>query len=314
MSPQIWPMLASVLRSTTAFKHLSLQCFRFHGENMRALISCLKQQDNPVPLSSVSELSLSDCLFQVGTRRLFLDFMHTRATPYLTDSSNSELLPLRKLNLCDGSISIRPECRLSTRTLVSMLCMQGDTDEQKARDDTHHEWHPTIGSQIESLTLDYVNDLFPRFFSRMAQRSARIRLKELKATGLMRQDVIGLVQCLSQVQSLRALDVSLYDTSALPILIALRENGNILSVSIERTRTDEADLASKVTQAYCERNKCLDGLLLESSRSTEPDQDCVAATNGAPSRRMEANRSVQRFGRPHYKSRIRSRPRCSAAC
>jgi hypothetical protein len=287
--PDIWSSLTSILYSTKEFQHLDFDSFHFEDEEMRELINGMTPQDNSNALTTVAELSLQDCPIDRSARQLLLDFMQTRVDPQLLVGNDTRPFSLRKLNFVDLSHSITQQWRISSRMLVSMLSVQqgdeedDDDSDNQAQDDANYEWHPTIGSQVESLTLDPIdNDCFPRFFSRLAQESARIRLQKLKATRLRQQDVIGLAQCISKVESLRAFDVSLFQTSALPILISLRENGNIQSAVIEGTRPDETDLTSRVTQAYCDRNKCLDGLLLESSRTIELDQDDGPVTGASP--------------------------------
>lgn len=90
--------------------------------------------------------------------------------------------------------------------------------------------------------------------------------------------MLALSKCIARIASLRELVVTdgYPRDSMQPILRALKANGNIRSVAFGSCKSNPDEI---LAQAYCTRNECLDGLLLESTRGSEEDDQTILAEN-----------------------------------
>jgi hypothetical protein len=123
---------------------------------------------------------------------------------------------------------------------------------------------PTVGSQIQSLSVSLEHSCFEGLFQGLADKAEQIRIQKLWIPSLdwVEEDINALTQCITKVSSLRELDFHddfLDFDGTLPdvVIACLKENGHIQSVS--------SNVVNELVHAYCERNQFLSKLLLESS-------------------------------------------------
>jgi hypothetical protein len=160
--------------------------------------------------------------------------------------------------------------------LVPLLCLPTPT----SNDDVVT---PTVGSQIQSLSVSPRHSCLTGLYQGLADHAARIRIQKLNVAPTYwqtaRENVASLALCIVKVSSLRHLEfVHFLDANGdLPAttVASLKESGHVQSVS--------ANVQSKIVHAYCNRNRILAQLLLESSAAGAKNKsESPAATATAP--------------------------------
>lgn len=125
---QLWSTMSELLH-LTKIKHLLLRNFSFFTANIPLLIDGLKAPAGEDKLTTVSNLTLSDCYFDHDARRLLRRFMRTKV-----QSETASSLRMLDIDRGDGLSQ-----RLTAKDLVAMMSVQR-ADEAGCK-----VYHPTIG-------------------------------------------------------------------------------------------------------------------------------------------------------------------------
>lgn len=135
---------------------------------------------------------------------------------------------------------------------------------------------PTIGSQLETLTLDNVQ---PLFLEQLGDNAHRVQLQNLHLWGISKQASVAFARSLPKLKSIRKLKLANVATGTTRrILHGLKHNGSVRQVFANSGDGDEescfSDKQLRLMEAYCKRNRLL-GALLQIGRVS------ASATNGA---------------------------------
>jgi hypothetical protein len=103
------------------------------------------------------------------------------------------------------------------------------------------------------------------YLKSLAKHGHMIRLKQLRVVGMQADDIAAFAKCIAKIDSLESISVP---RAYSPLLVSLRENGNIQEMQVDYSLGASVD---KLANAYCERNAHLDDLLQESSTPPEDD-------------------------------------------
>lgn len=251
-TPGLWSDFSLLLRAPAKVNRLCFSFVTFNTRSMTGLISGLRQ-DGSLPPLTVSALSFSNCSFDANATRLLLEFMHAKIELIV-----GMMWSLRELNVV---YHFEFSNELSSRTLVSMLCMQD------APGNNPSALVPTtIGSHIATLSSDPSDeDLLPL----LADNAHRMHLRSLSVS-VSKEDIAALVPCISAMKSLRELVAHTDKLGVYPVLVCLKENGTLHSVSVF---CDGEPMSKRLTLAISERNQFLHPLLHVSVSTCSDDLD-----------------------------------------
>jgi hypothetical protein len=243
--------LEAFTHATKHLKHLQIQEEFLKEEEFASYLKCVTFP------STVSKLTLSNNSMDSGWMRVLQSFLKTR--------NPSEASSLRELEFVatamnvddywegDEPHNLRQE-DLMWSWLGTMFCME--------QDDTDQKWYPTIGSHLDSLSIDH--PYYPvrtGFVRALAQHGQHIGLKQLKLKLDLDPDYRhnyykDLAQFIGKTTSLRNLELDGH-VGANVILGSLRCNGTLHRVSIP----DDHDFDSERATRYSMRNMEIGGLM-----------------------------------------------------
>jgi hypothetical protein len=253
---QSWETACRLIHSSKSLQHLELGNVAFKTEWMEKLVHPFMDHDgsagSPCPL--LSKLVLRECCYKPGACSALVSLMQTKGSP----------MALRQLVL-DGDSGYNSLRRGSDEADIGQFVYPMISAMSLNIAPT---WIPTIGSQVQALTIHHYCRGFSGLLDKMGQCAHGINLQRLELYGMDYDNFEELSRNLPRLTFVKSLGLGAYchekTKVANLVLHMLRENDHVcyLSMLEEMPKPDSGDpdprfmdaARFQLAQAYCQRN------------------------------------------------------------
>jgi hypothetical protein len=256
--------LEAFTHATKHLKHLRIEEDDLDEEEFASYLKCVTFP------STVSKLTLYENSIDSGLMWVLQSFLKMRNPSEASSLHELEFIGTM-MDIDDYREDDQPHNRyhadLMGSWLGTMFCME--------RDDTDQKWYPTIGSHLDSLSIEHPYNGSMGFVRALAQHGQHIGLKRLTLKLDLDPDYCrdyckDLARFLGMTTSLRNLELD-GKVEVNVILGSLRCNGTLHSVSIP----DDHDFDSERATRYTLRNMEI-GPLMQEYAELKPDNRSIS--------------------------------------
>jgi hypothetical protein len=247
----VFEELSQFLGSTSRLDHLELWYMGFYNpDDLENVLLGLRHLSIDTGVTTIFASKLTFAEFQFADEGLspLAAFLKTRISHHGAMTCQSALKELRFEPRSHGL------GRFMSRQLASALLM---ARQRMTGSDAGTKLVPTVGSQVQSISLVRVHRIF---LDRLGRNAHRVRLESLQLADVSKAVSTALGKCLTNLYCLKVLKLSGVAAGGLHyILRGLRRNGTLNSVEITNEGGDTTLSAAqlRLVEAYCERNRAL---------------------------------------------------------